>query len=78
MPVDPICHMTVPEDSPYRVERPGEIHRFCCEAGRQKFLHPAPPPAAGHGPYTCPMHPEVVRPEPGPCPHCGKIGRAHV
>src|SRR5579862_7342290 len=21
--------------------------------------------------YTCPMHPEVVRPAPGPCPFCG-------
>jgi FtsP/CotA-like multicopper oxidase with cupredoxin domain len=23
------------------------------------------------GPYTCPMHPEVVRDEPGHCPECG-------
>src|SRR5438552_9731366 len=28
------------------------------------------PPAPG-GEYTCPMHPEVVRPEPGACPLCG-------
>ncbi len=21
--------------------------------------------------YTCPMHPEVVSPRPGKCPHCG-------
>ncbi len=21
--------------------------------------------------YTCPMHPEIVRPEPGACPICG-------
>ncbi len=27
-----------------------------------------PPPAAE---YTCPMHPEVVRPGPGACPKCG-------
>jgi P-type Cu+ transporter len=27
------------------------------------------PPAAGT--YTCPMHPEIVRPEPGACPKCG-------
>lgn len=31
---------------------------------------------AGHGhatsgSYTCPMHPEVSRPEPGKCPICG-------
>ena len=30
----------------------------------------APPPAAGDG-YTCPMHPEIVRPGPGSCPICG-------
>ncbi len=22
-------------------------------------------------PYTCPMHPEVTQPGPGPCPRCG-------
>ncbi len=27
--------------------------------------------AAPDGDYTCPMHPEVRRPEPGPCPECG-------
>jgi FtsP/CotA-like multicopper oxidase with cupredoxin domain len=25
----------------------------------------------GEGPYTCPMHPEVVSDEPGHCPRCG-------
>jgi Cu+-exporting ATPase len=30
----------------------------------------APAPAAASE-YTCPMHPEVVRPGPGPCPICG-------
>ena len=29
---------------------------------------PAPPAA---GAYTCPMHPEIVRPGPGSCPICG-------
>ena len=28
-------------------------------------------PVTGHGSYTCPMHPEIVRPEPGSCPICG-------
>ncbi|MES2913554.1 MAG: heavy metal-binding domain-containing protein [Pseudomonadota bacterium] len=26
---------------------------------------------AASGSFTCPMHPEVVRPEPGKCPICG-------
>jgi FtsP/CotA-like multicopper oxidase with cupredoxin domain len=29
------------------------------------------PEAASSGPYTCPMHPEVVSEEPGHCPQCG-------
>lgn len=28
-------------------------------------------PVKAAGPYTCPMHPEVVRDEPGSCPKCG-------
>jgi P-type Cu+ transporter len=31
---------------------------------------PAPSPSAATE-YVCPMHPEIVRPEPGPCPLCG-------
>ena len=27
--------------------------------------------AAGHTDYVCPMHPEIVRSEPGSCPICG-------
>jgi len=27
--------------------------------------------AAGVAEWTCPMHPEVIRPGPGPCPKCG-------
>src|SRR3954468_21817743 len=33
-----------------------------------------PPPAASKRAgmtYTCPMHPEIVRDAPGPCPICG-------
>ncbi|HEV8306735.1 MAG TPA: copper-translocating P-type ATPase [Methylomirabilota bacterium] len=33
-------------------------------------LHPASTPAAGTV-YTCPMHPEIIRSEPGACPICG-------
>jgi len=35
-------------------------------------LEPAqPPPPASQVEYTCPMHPEIVRQEPGTCPICG-------
>ncbi|SMB83544.1 Vitamin K epoxide reductase [Hymenobacter roseosalivarius DSM 11622] len=48
-----------------------------------KHDHPSPPPATPENPvpqpgsttgttaYTCPMHPEVVRDQPGNCPKCG-------
>jgi P-type Cu+ transporter len=32
---------------------------------------PAASPAAGPVEYTCPMHPQIVRPGPGSCPICG-------
>src|SRR5277367_3017957 len=34
-------------------------------------IKPAPSPAADSVEYTCPMHPEIVRPGPGSCPICG-------
>jgi Cu+-exporting ATPase len=34
-------------------------------------LEPAMPVAATKTQYTCPMHPEVIRDEPGDCPICG-------
>src|SRR6516225_10942956 len=32
---------------------------------------PSPSPSGSAVEYTCPMHPEIVRPEPGSCPICG-------
>src|SRR5438445_3102819 len=40
--------------------------RFRAEPGARATLPPAPGTE-----YTCPMHPEVVRSEPGTCPLCG-------
>ncbi len=51
-------------------------------ADPRKYLAPTPaqtaapsaPPAEPAPPgttYTCPMHPEVIRDQPGPCPFCG-------
>jgi Cu+-exporting ATPase len=52
---------------------------FCNPRCREKFVAdpaafvaPEPRPAAPAGTtYTCPMHPEIVRTEPGSCPICG-------
>src|SRR5882762_3152564 len=34
-------------------------------------LEPEVPVASTRTEYTCPMHPEIVRPAPGSCPICG-------
>ncbi len=46
-----------------------------------RYLQPSPPPAEASSAmapnqstgrkYTCPMHPEIIRDAPGPCPICG-------
>jgi Cu+-exporting ATPase len=46
------------------------LERF--RANPEGYLQPGPPPQpAAAGDYVCPMHPEVVRREPGHCPICG-------
>jgi Cu+-exporting ATPase len=79
---DPVCGMNVdPATATYRHEHRGETLYFCSAHCRDKFIaapekylqapppQPAPPPAAL--PWTCPMHPEIVRDGPGACPKCG-------
>ena len=78
---DPVCGMTVTPDSPHRHEHDGRTWYFCCNGCKTKFaadphsyLHahgPAATPAAGSGPWVCPMCPEVREDEPVPCPKCG-------
>ena len=81
--IDPICGMTVADDSPRRFAFDGETYFFCSDhclkkfsADPRKYLNP-PPRATGEGeqlsniPYTCPMHPEVRQMGPGVCPKCG-------
>ncbi len=80
---DPVCGMTVKLDAgkPSR-EHDGEIYHFCSQkchdkfaADPEHFLSGAHKESAKSQPrgakYTCPMHPEIVRDEPGDCPICG-------
>jgi P-type Cu+ transporter len=76
---DPVCGMTVRDDSPHRVTDDGIEHRFCSERCAAKFR--ASPGhysgdgqtrnAPSRGEYTCPMHPDVRQQGPGSCPKCG-------
>ncbi len=83
---DPVCGMSVdPSTAKHRSENDGETYYFCSagclekfEGDPQRYLTgddgpgAAPePPAGATGEWTCPMHPEVVRDEPGSCPICG-------
>ncbi|HLG19940.1 MAG TPA: heavy metal translocating P-type ATPase, partial [Bdellovibrionota bacterium] len=70
-----------------RAEHRGKAYFFCslhCKEAFLKnprlYLEPRPPtslparPTASNparGMYTCPMHPEIVKTGPGPCPKCG-------
>ncbi|RDD64276.1 heavy metal translocating P-type ATPase [Thalassococcus profundi] len=80
---DPVCGMTVTVAPTARqVEFDDETFYFCSDKCQTKFK--ADPvyyasgkasdrnttPQAGTQ-YTCPMHPEIVRDEPGACPICG-------
>jgi Cu+-exporting ATPase len=77
---DIVCGMTVdPATSKHRVEHGGAVYHFCgarCAAkfaaDPAKYLKPNEAPPAPKGTtYTCPMHPEIRRSEPGSCPICG-------
>ena len=80
---DPVCGMTVTDQSRHRAEHEGHPYYFCnakClarfTAEPARYLQPAPPvaPAVDDIPgtiYTCPMHPEIQQDHPGDCPKCG-------
>ena len=80
MSVDPVCGMTVnPEKCAGSHTHNDREYFFCGKGCLAKFsaspdtyLKPKPVPIARAGSkYTCPMHPEVIRNEPGACPVCG-------
>jgi Cu+-exporting ATPase len=71
---DPVCGMTVdPAKAAGQSERDGKTYYFCSPGCKKKFdrdrSDPAPAPVSAQ--YTCPMHPEIVRDQPGACPICG-------
>jgi len=80
MTVDPVCGMTVnPEKCAGSHTHKDKEYFFCGKgclakfsAGPESYLKP---PNRDHrerySEYTCPMHPEVIRNQPGACPICG-------
>ncbi len=82
---DPVCGMSVdPATAKHQARHQGEDYFFCSAKCRERFvadpqhyIEPAAvPPAitpsqAGGVLWTCPMHPQIVRNEPGACPICG-------
>jgi Cu+-exporting ATPase len=79
---DPVCEMTVSDNSEYSYLFDNIKYFFCSEHCLHKFKeHPeqypdkktSPPPekvGTSHT-YTCPMHQEVIQDHPGSCPKCG-------
>jgi YHS domain-containing protein len=80
---DPVCGMAVdPATAKHHSRHAGHTYHFCSARCRERFdaeparyLSPAArepaPPAAADVLWTCPMHPQIERTEPGSCPICG-------
>ena len=79
---DPVCGMQVtPAAGVPQAGYVGQRFYFCSEKCHAKFLadpakyianqHPAAIASSEAIVYTCPMHPEIRRNQPGPCPICG-------
>jgi Cu+-exporting ATPase len=79
---DPVWGMTVSPEAKQRLVHNGSELLFCSAHCRERFAEdPAKfllTPAAAPTPrkpvaaeWTCPMHPQIVRPGPGNCPICG-------
>ena len=78
---DPVCGMMVdPAAGKPHMAYKGHEYYFCSDSCHGKFkadpekyltAQSAAAPAIKGAQYTCPMHPEVIRDEPGSCPICG-------
>ncbi|HEX8172417.1 MAG TPA: copper-translocating P-type ATPase [Thermoanaerobaculia bacterium] len=78
---DPVCGMTInPARAAGQSTHDGTTYYFCSAGCKAKFdaapdqfvKKQEPPREAVHArEWTCPMHPEIVRDQPGACPICG-------
>ncbi len=80
---DPVCGMSVTEDSEFNYDHKNITYRFCSEhcldkfkqkpeACLEKLKSPADISAMDKNVmYTCPMDPEIEQLGPGTCPKCG-------
>ena len=81
LPIDPVCGMAVVPPGEGSFAYRGQAYFFCCRGCLEKFkgdplryLDAKRRPQLAVVPgatYTCPMHPEIIRSEPGTCPKCG-------
>jgi Cu+-exporting ATPase len=80
--IDLVCGMSIlPEDAVGTHTHQGVTYYFCSpdclekfKAHADRYLRPGKEPAlqsSDRKEYTCPMHPEIARSEPGSCPICG-------
>jgi len=83
-PVDPVCGMTVTEDSEHSYQFEGAEYFFCCAGCQNKFSGDPAGYLSGEAQqaaamleavpgtlYICPMDPEIEEDRPGSCPICG-------
>ncbi len=78
---DPVCGMMVdPAAGKPHMTYKGHEYHFCSDSCHSKFkadpekyltAQSAAAPTIKGVQYTCPMHPEIIRDEPGSCPICG-------
>jgi len=81
---DPVCNMTVSENSQYHLQLGGTEYYFCSSSclnsfqadpaqylDKEKSVLEGQNDIADGTQFTCPMHPEVVQEGPGACPKCG-------
>lgn len=81
--IDPVCGMqvTIKPDARHR-DYGGDTFYFCSDGCQSKFdgdpwfyasgaAAKVEPSAPAGTQWTCPMHPEIIRDEPGACPICG-------